>query len=78
MIANVDPTLTRHEPPEGPLPLLERYREGLTTQEVAALLTHGNDDPDRKAAELALLELAAEGVAVRTPLGSDAIWSLAG
>ena len=41
VVANVDPTLTRHEPPEGPLPLLERYREGLSTQEVATLLTHG-------------------------------------
>lgn len=78
VVANVDPTLTRHAPPDGPLPLLERYREGLSTQEVATLLTHGNDDPDRKGAELALLELAADGVVARTPLGSDAIWTLVG
>jgi hypothetical protein len=60
------------------LPLLERFPDGLTTQEVAALMTEGNDAPDRSAAEAALLELAAQGLAGRHPLGDDAIWTLAG
>jgi hypothetical protein len=41
---------------------------------VAALLVKGNDQPDRVTAEAALIELAAQGVAVRQPLGDDALW----
>jgi predicted DsbA family dithiol-disulfide isomerase len=74
LIANLDPTLQREPPPETPAPLLKRFPDGLTTQEVAALMTHGNDAPDRAAAEVALLELVAAGDAVREPLGDDALW----
>jgi len=74
LIANLDPTLDRRPAPDTPAPLLERFPEGLTTQEVAALLTSGNDAPDRPAAEAALLELVAAGSAVREPLGDDALW----
>ncbi len=74
LIANLDPTLTREPPPETPEPLLERFPDGLTTQEVAALMTEGNDTPDRAGAETALLELVAAGRAVRQPLGDDALW----
>jgi predicted DsbA family dithiol-disulfide isomerase len=77
LLANIDPTLHREAPPETPEPLLERFEDGLTTQEVAALLTHGNDKPDRAAAEAALLELLADGRAVREPLGDDALWTAA-
>ncbi len=55
-------------------PLLEHFSHGLTTQEVASLLAEGNDPPDRVQAERALIELAAEGGAVRVPLGDDALW----
>jgi hypothetical protein len=74
LVANLDPTLDRRPPPETPEPLLERFDDGLTTQEVAALMTSGNDTPDRAAAESALLELVAAGRAVREPLGDDALW----
>jgi predicted DsbA family dithiol-disulfide isomerase len=74
LIANLDPTLHREPPPSTPEPLLARFPWGLTTQEVAALVVEGNDRPDRSAAEAALLELAASGVAVREPLGDDALW----
>lgn len=74
LIANLDPSLERRPPPTTPAPLLEHFREGLSTQEVAALLAKGNDQPDREAAERALVELVAEGVAVRVPLGDDALW----
>ena len=57
-----------------PAPLLERFPLGLTTQEVALLMTEGNDTPDRQGAEVALLELVAQGHAIRTPLGDDALW----
>jgi predicted DsbA family dithiol-disulfide isomerase len=74
LVANLDPALRREPPPETPAPLLERFPDGLTTQEVAALLARGNDAPDRVAAEAALIELVAEGVAAREPLGDDALW----
>jgi predicted DsbA family dithiol-disulfide isomerase len=75
LVANLDPTLERRPPPETPEPLLEYFQDGLTTQEVAALMTDGNDAPDRASAEAALLELLAAGRAVREPLGDDALWS---
>jgi len=34
----------------------------------------GNDAEDRKAAELALLDLVGDGRAVRLNLGDDALW----
>jgi predicted DsbA family dithiol-disulfide isomerase len=77
LVANIDPTLHREPPPDDPAPLLDRFPDGLTTQEVAALLASGNDRPDRAAAEAALLELVAGGVAVRHPLGDDAVWQSA-
>jgi hypothetical protein len=75
LIANLDPTLQRAAPPEDPGPLLDHFDFGLTTQEVAALMTHGNDRPDRSAAEAALLQLAADGRAERHALGDDALWT---
>lgn len=74
LIANLDPTLARRLPPPTPAPLLEHFSLGLTTQEVASLLAEGNDPPDRVQAERALIELAAEGGAVRIPMGDDALW----
>jgi hypothetical protein len=74
LIANLDPTLERQAPPEDPGALLQYFDFGLTTQEVAALMTHGNDRPDRSAAEAALLALVYEGRAERHALGGDALW----
>ncbi len=73
LIANLDPTLERRPPPETPAPLLQYFDAGLTTQEVA-LMTAGNDAPDRRGAEAALIELVADGRAIREPLGDDAVW----
>jgi len=77
VIANLDPALERQAPPEDPGVLLECFDFGLTTQEVAALMTHGNDRPDRTAAEAALLALVYEGRAERHALGGDALWMAA-
>ncbi len=77
LVANLDPGLERKAPPEDPAPLLDHFPGGLTTQEVAALMTHGNDAVDRRGAEAALLELVADGRAVREPLGDDALWRAA-
>jgi 2-hydroxychromene-2-carboxylate isomerase len=77
LIANLDTSLERNGSPDGPLPLLERFTEGLCTQEVAVLLAGNLVDVNRAGAEDALLELVAEGRARRTPLGDDAIWRAA-
>ncbi len=77
LIANLDPTLERQPPPPDPAPLLERFPSGLTTQEVAALMTDGNNAPDRAGAEAALVALVGDGRAARTPLGDDALWTQA-
>jgi predicted DsbA family dithiol-disulfide isomerase len=74
LVANLDPTLRREPPAESPKPLLERFPHGLVTQEVAALMAGNNEQPDRAAAEAALLELLAAGDAMRQPLGDDALW----
>ena len=74
LVANLARTLHREPPPETPEPLLPRFPEGLTTQEVAALLAGNNEQPDRAAAEAALLELVAADRALREPLGDDALW----
>ncbi len=74
LIANLDPSLEREAPPETPLPALERFPDGLVTQEVAAIMAQGNTPPDRAVAEHALIELVGDGRAQRTALGDDALW----
>ena len=77
LIANIDPTLHRELPPDTPEPLLDRFPGGLTTQEVAQLLTPNNGVPDRPSAEAAMVELVASGKAVRESIGDDALWKAA-
>jgi 2-hydroxychromene-2-carboxylate isomerase len=74
LVVNIDPTLERRAVPESPASLLDFFADGLTTQEIAALLAQGNDAPDRVSTERALLELVAAGMATRAPLGDDALW----
>lgn len=74
LIANLDPTLQRAAPPEDLVELLAAFPAGLVTQEVAAILAPGNEPPDRRAAEEALIDLVASGDASRIALGDDALW----
>jgi 2-hydroxychromene-2-carboxylate isomerase len=74
LVANLDPALPRRDAPSSPLDALAEMPFGLSTQEVAAVMTRGNDAPDRAAAEDALIELAGSGEALRVPLGDDALW----
>jgi hypothetical protein len=78
VIANLDPTLSRQGVPEDVGELLDYFSYGLTTAEVAAVLTASNDEPDRAAAEKALLALVFDGAAERHPLGDDALWTRPG
>jgi hypothetical protein len=75
LIANLEPTIERTPPPDTVEPLLAYFSDGLVTAEVAALLARGPDYViDLEATEQALLQLAGDGQAVRTPLGQDALW----
>jgi hypothetical protein len=78
LVVNLDPTLDRRDPPEDPAELLEHFPLGLTTAEVAALLTPNNGVPDLPAAERVLIGLVGDGRAERHPLGGDALWSVPG
>jgi protein-disulfide isomerase-like protein with CxxC motif len=75
-VANLAPGLPRRAPAADPLEVLRAFDFPLTTQEVAAAMTVGNDAVDRTAAELQLIEHAASGAVLRTPLGDDAVWSV--
>jgi 2-hydroxychromene-2-carboxylate isomerase len=77
VVANLDPAIERRDSPDSPLDALGTVPFGLTTQEVAAVMTRGNDAPDRAAAEDALIGLVADGSAVRVPLADDALWMTA-
>ena len=77
LIANLDPTLERHQPPEDPLAALRLFPAGLVTQELAAIMALNNEAPDRGAAERVLVELLAAGKARREPLADDALWQSA-
>jgi 2-hydroxychromene-2-carboxylate isomerase len=77
LIANLDPTLEREEPPTEAIDALRRFPDGLVTAEVAAILAQNNQPPDRDSAERALIELAGAGAAKREALADDALWQLA-
>jgi hypothetical protein len=75
LIANLASELERTPPPEAVTAPFERFSDGLTTAEVAALLARRPDYvPDQNAAEQALIEATAAGELVRTPCGHDAVW----
>ena len=78
LVANLDPTLTRRDAPEDPLEAVEAFPDGLVTAEVAAIMTRGNDAPDREAAEAALVEHVATGRVARIALGDGVLWRPAG
>jgi protein-disulfide isomerase-like protein with CxxC motif len=74
LVSNLDPAIERRAAPGDAAEVLEAFPDGLTTQEVAAIMTSGNDRVDREAAELALLELVSDGRIARIGLGDDALW----
>ena len=74
LIANLAAGLERRPAARSPAEVLPAFPDGLTTAEVAAVMTSGNEAPDRHAAEDALIALAAAGKAERHPYGHDALW----
>ena len=83
LVANLDPTLTRRAPAQSAADVLDAFADSvhgpwISTAEVAAVMTAGNDAPDRDAAERELIELADVGRARRIRMGDGAVWSAAG
>jgi hypothetical protein len=74
VIANLDPTLARRAPAEDAAAILPEFPDGLTTAEVALIMTPNNGSPDLGAAEDTLIALTAGGGARRVPFGHDALW----
>jgi predicted DsbA family dithiol-disulfide isomerase len=77
LIANLDPTLEREDPPTEAIEALRRFPDGLVTAEVAAIMAQNNQLPDRDSAERALIELAGAGAVKREALADDALWQIA-
>src|SRR3954468_4713719 len=74
LVANLDPTLERRGPAEGAAEILPEFPDGLTTAEVAAIMTPNNGAPDLGAAEDSLITLVGDGQAERRSFGHDALW----
>jgi predicted DsbA family dithiol-disulfide isomerase len=74
VIANLDPSLARRPAAERAADVLSAFPDGLTTQEVAAVMTEHLGEVDRAGAEAALIELVAGRHATRVGIGDDALW----
>jgi protein-disulfide isomerase-like protein with CxxC motif len=74
LIANLDPTLERREPAAEPGEVLTAFPDGLTTAEVAAVMTPNNVTPDLGVAEDALIALVAADRAEQRAFGDGALW----
>ena len=74
LIANLDQTLSRRAPAEDAAEVLEAFPDGLTTAEVAQIMTQDKFAPDLNKAEDALIAASGDGTAHRLPFGHDALW----
>ena len=74
LIANLDTDLERRGPATGAAEVLPEFPDGLSTAEVALIMTPNNAAPDLGAAEDSLITAVSEGTAVRAPFGHDALW----
>jgi len=76
-LANLDRSLTRRPPPDGPADALRAFPDGLTTSELAAVLRPSDlADADLPAAEAQLIALAGDGTVICEPVAGDALWRL--
>lgn len=73
-LANLDTTLERRPPAQTGAEAVAAFPDGLTTQEVAAIMAPPLAPIDRTAAERSLLEGVAAGALRRTAIGDDALW----
>jgi 2-hydroxychromene-2-carboxylate isomerase len=76
VIANLDPTLERREPPEDVVEVLEAFPYPLTTAEVAGVMCAHLAPTDMKGVEAALIAATGEGRAERQPIADGSLWSV--
>jgi 2-hydroxychromene-2-carboxylate isomerase len=76
VIANLDPTLDRREPPADVVDVLAAFPYALTTAEVAGVMCAHLEPTDVKGTEAALITAVGEGRAQRRPIGDGSLWSL--
>lgn len=77
-LANLDTTLERRPEAETAVEAVTAFADGLTTQEVTAIMTPDLAPQRRDAAERELLAAVGDGALTREPLGDDALWRPAG
>jgi 2-hydroxychromene-2-carboxylate isomerase len=74
VIANLDPTLDRREPPDDVVDVLAAFAYPLTTAEVAGVMCAHLAPTDSKGVEAALISAVGEGRAERRPIGDGSLW----
>jgi 2-hydroxychromene-2-carboxylate isomerase len=74
LIANLDQSLTRRPPAEDAAEVLKAFPDGLTTAEVALIMTEDKYTPDLNKAEDALITAIEGGEVTRLQFGHDALW----
>jgi 2-hydroxychromene-2-carboxylate isomerase len=73
-LANLDTSLVRRPPAESAAAAVAAFPDGLTTEEVTAIVTPDLERRRRGRVEAELLEAVGQGVVAREPLGDDALW----
>jgi len=74
LIANLDRSLSRRAPAEDAAEVLPAFPDGLTTAEVAQIMTQDKYSPDLNRAEDSLIAATDADAATRLPFGHDALW----
>jgi hypothetical protein len=74
LIANLDQSLERRAPAEDAAEVLPAFPDGLTTAEVALIMTVDKFSPDLNKAEDSLIAAIGDGATTRLPFGHDALW----
>ena len=75
LLANLDQSLERRDPPQDVAQVLAAFPDGLTTAEVAEVYASGAaQETDRDLLEDRLIELAGDGRATRFGVGDGALW----
>ena len=74
LIANLDRSLSRRAPAEDAAEVLPAFPDGLTTAEVAQIMTQDKYAPDLNRAEDSLIAATDSDAATRLAFGHDALW----
>jgi hypothetical protein len=76
VIANLDATLDRREPPDDVVDVLVAFAYPLTTAEVAGVMCAHLGPTDFNGTEAALIAAVGDGRADRRPIGDGSLWSV--